>query len=934
MYINIKGEDTVIKLNNVEDINFDIFTDTYGSTATAESLLEGYTAWANGKKLKGTFKLVSTDGTVEITDNCDLSIAASLAVKANIEDVYDKRTVDEKIAAIATLHFEVVPALPQVGEPNIIYLVPKGAEKDNNYDEYIYVGGKWEIIGSTSIDLSNYYTKAQTDALVNAKQDKIADLQTIREGAEKGSTALQEETDPTVPSWAKEPNKPTYTASEVGAVTEDEVKELLKGKQDTIEDLEAIREGAEKGATALQEETDPTVPQWAKEENKPTYTAEEVGAMPADAKVVKTVNGTEPDENGNVNVEGGGGSGDFQTVDGKPMWKDEFLVSGKYEQGWAKIYDMRLADGSIRPAFGETIKWATTQQTYNVSPYRSWGRLAFNPEGVNITFYDLSTRGFPNNKIQLTVDGEVLEYQYNTVYFVGKDSTLKFDLLKKEGDDWVVDNDAWAYKGMIMSGQFIDYMDVFSEVTKIDLHVDDTEVITRPTLDIELAKKADKSDAVTNIYVTGDGSYRKDGSKLYVTSPVVNDNNVANSPQAGLHYGIDIVSLDTWGDIISNKFYEINPLNTEYVINNIFEDGSLNYRVNLGIELSMKVPIADYPNTTVSLMYKDSNGIYSIQTKKANDNGLVYFNWFNGTEKVWFRLEPFTDASMTTIVEDYVYGTPIDGTVLSTKMQAKAYIKYDGYTFGKQDIHLATKDDVKENSYLVYLDDEEKTEENIKTYNAIKNGIAESVFINEGGNLIPTVVMENSDGYLLEATFINFDGADEDTGELINTQTQVAVVNLSSDGIATIVGQKTLYFDDLATKSDFKTINGESIIGEGNIEIKGGGDYLPLSGGTLTGHLTLGGTSETSFKKVEAIRNTNGQANGAAFYVNSDGTAAFFHKAYNGQSATNDAILKFDATGLSFAKGGARGTAATDFKRVLTEDDLAGINELLERLLN
>lgn len=34
----------------------------------------------------------------------------------------------------------------------------------------------------------------------------------------KADTALQTETDPTVPSWAKASTKPTYTASEVGAI--------------------------------------------------------------------------------------------------------------------------------------------------------------------------------------------------------------------------------------------------------------------------------------------------------------------------------------------------------------------------------------------------------------------------------------------------------------------------------------------------------------------------------------------------------------------------------------------------------------------------------------------------------------------------------------------------------------------------------------------
>lgn len=50
-----------------------------------------------------------------------------------------------------------------------------------------------------------------------AKSDLVADIQT---SLGKADTALQSytETDPTVPAWAKEPNKPTYTASDVGAV--------------------------------------------------------------------------------------------------------------------------------------------------------------------------------------------------------------------------------------------------------------------------------------------------------------------------------------------------------------------------------------------------------------------------------------------------------------------------------------------------------------------------------------------------------------------------------------------------------------------------------------------------------------------------------------------------------------------------------------------
>lgn len=57
------------------------------------------------------------------------------------------------------------------------------------------------------------------------------------------------------------------------------------GKQDVIDDLDEIRSGATLGLTSVQEETDPTVPDWAKQTNKPSYTAEEVGALPSSTTI-------------------------------------------------------------------------------------------------------------------------------------------------------------------------------------------------------------------------------------------------------------------------------------------------------------------------------------------------------------------------------------------------------------------------------------------------------------------------------------------------------------------------------------------------------------------------------------------------------------------------------------------------------------------------
>ena len=80
------------------------------------------------------------------------------------------------------------------------------------------------------------------------------------------------ETDPTVPSWAKQPNKPTYTASEVGALPD---STQIPSK---VSDLQ-------NDSGFLTAETDPTVPSWAKQQNKPSYTAQEVGALPDSTQI-------------------------------------------------------------------------------------------------------------------------------------------------------------------------------------------------------------------------------------------------------------------------------------------------------------------------------------------------------------------------------------------------------------------------------------------------------------------------------------------------------------------------------------------------------------------------------------------------------------------------------------------------------------------------
>jgi len=55
---------------------------------------------------------------------------------------------------------------------NKIYLVPRVTpEAGNVLDEFIWINGDWELLGSVSVDLTNYYTKSEIAALLAAIPD-------------------------------------------------------------------------------------------------------------------------------------------------------------------------------------------------------------------------------------------------------------------------------------------------------------------------------------------------------------------------------------------------------------------------------------------------------------------------------------------------------------------------------------------------------------------------------------------------------------------------------------------------------------------------------------------------------------------------------------------------------------------------------------------
>ena len=98
-----------------------------------------------------------------------------LATYSNDLNTTDKHIIGainelkQLVSLIPQFAIEVVAQLPtQDISETTIYLVPNSdPEQGNYYEEYIYVNNAWELVGSTEVDLSDYYTKSQVDGMFN-----------------------------------------------------------------------------------------------------------------------------------------------------------------------------------------------------------------------------------------------------------------------------------------------------------------------------------------------------------------------------------------------------------------------------------------------------------------------------------------------------------------------------------------------------------------------------------------------------------------------------------------------------------------------------------------------------------------------------------------------------------------------------------------------
>ena len=123
---------------------------------------------------KNGVALTVQNKTVNIPVPTDLDIQAIVESYDYQTEAQVQQLIDEELAGITGIEFEIVAQLPQTGTKGVIYLV--GATSP--YDEYIWIeptGGTahFEPIGSTEVDLSGYVQATEMHSLTNAEIDTI-----------------------------------------------------------------------------------------------------------------------------------------------------------------------------------------------------------------------------------------------------------------------------------------------------------------------------------------------------------------------------------------------------------------------------------------------------------------------------------------------------------------------------------------------------------------------------------------------------------------------------------------------------------------------------------------------------------------------------------------------------------------------------------------
>lgn len=205
-------------------------------------------------------RIEAVSGDVETKADAD-SVYTKEEIDGTLESYATKKYVDDEISLISgkTIEFKIVDSLPESGETNIIYLVPKSKTSEKNiYDEYVWIkndgGGHFEKIGSTEIDLSEYLKIADAEATYATKnelssvEDEVEEVKDSLDGVKASVAEVSgktEELDEELETVKDSIDEISENLDELSAKTSASTEsiEALSGKIETVESAVEELEG-------------------------------------------------------------------------------------------------------------------------------------------------------------------------------------------------------------------------------------------------------------------------------------------------------------------------------------------------------------------------------------------------------------------------------------------------------------------------------------------------------------------------------------------------------------------------------------------------------------------------------------------------------------------------------------------------------------------
>nr|DAH02327.1 MAG TPA: hypothetical protein [Caudoviricetes sp.] len=118
------------------------------------------------QKNNGTFKLVDASDI-----NWNVNIPSDKVPAEYVKKDAMNTAIANAVAGAPHLKRVVLAkgsTLPSTGEENTIYMLPDLTESSNEYTEYFWVNGKFEKIGGSKTDLTNYPSKSEMNTAINA----------------------------------------------------------------------------------------------------------------------------------------------------------------------------------------------------------------------------------------------------------------------------------------------------------------------------------------------------------------------------------------------------------------------------------------------------------------------------------------------------------------------------------------------------------------------------------------------------------------------------------------------------------------------------------------------------------------------------------------------------------------------------------------------